>query len=96
MTVNEYSIILLTIAVSFGIAGISFQLMRLIGSVADSVKDFRKTIQNLGDLSTKLTEDYDHVSNGVKSLSDALGNLGNNVVNPVVNALSFLKRFKRK
>lgn len=94
MSVDEISKLLIIVALSFSIAGISYQLMRLIGSFADTVRDFRITVQNLGEVSTKLAEDYDFVSEQVKGFAGAVGGVGKNVINPLTNLFGFLKRFK--
>jgi len=94
MTIDDFSKLLLILVISFGVGGISFQLMRLIGGFADTIQDFRLTVKNLGDFTTKLNRDYDDVIKQVKGFANSIGNIGRNVIDPITNMLGFLKRFK--
>ncbi|MCA9383460.1 hypothetical protein KC909_03780 [Candidatus Dojkabacteria bacterium] len=94
MNIDDFVKILLVVSISFSIVGISYQIMRVLGGMADSIKDFRKTIQNTGTITDKVLADYDFVSDQIKGFASSVGRIGSNVIDPVVNLLSFLERFK--
>ena len=61
----------LLLAAAFSLAGISFQLMRLISSLRDNVNDLRKTVQNIGLLSDGLVEDHKSLREAISSFKKA-------------------------
>lgn len=96
MNVDDFAKILIVIAISFSIMGISWQTMRLVGVFADSFKDLRKVLQNMGVLSDKFLLDYDFVSSRLKTAVDTVSGFIANVVEPLSRIFSFLGKFKKK
>jgi hypothetical protein len=72
MTVDELLKIVVVVGVTFSIVGISWQIMRLISKLADTVQDTRRVVQNVGEVSDLAVEDYKSVRGIVKSV----GNIG--------------------
>jgi len=95
MNVDDFAKILLVIAVSISLLGISYQTMRLIGSTADSIKDLRKVLQNFGTLSDKFIVDYTYITDKLKNIVDTVGGFATNIVDPLKTIFSFVGKFKR-
>jgi hypothetical protein len=96
MNVDDFAKILIVIAISISLLGISYQTMRLIGSMADSIKDLRKVLQNFGLLSDKFLEDYAYITTKLKDLVDTLSGFATNVVDPLKQIFSFVGKLRRK
>jgi hypothetical protein len=95
MNVDDFAKILIIIAISISLLGISYQTMRLIGSMADSIKDLRKVLQNFGSLSDRFITDYTYITDKVKDIVDTAGGIATNIVEPLGKILSFASKFKR-
>jgi hypothetical protein len=95
MTVDEIAKLIFVLALSFAIAGIAWKLMGLIGELTFNLKEVRTIVRSAGEISRKLTADYDHISEQVKKLTAAIGKVGTNVIEPIVGLFSFLERFKK-
>lgn len=82
MSVDEFTKLILIFAIVFAIVGISWQLMRLIGKLADSVEDMRPTIKNVGKMSDQMVEDYKRISNLINSGVGFVTKLKENISGP--------------
>lgn len=72
MTVDDFLKIVIVVGVTFSIVGISWQIMRLVSKLADTVQDTRRVVQNVGEVSDLAVEDYRSVRGIIKSV----GNIG--------------------
>lgn len=96
MTVDDVAKLLIVSALSLSIVGLTYQTMRLIGSLADSIKDLRKVLQVAGDLSERLALDYDFISSRVKNTVDSVSGFASNILDPLSTIFGFMKGFKKK
>jgi len=94
MNIDDFLKSLLVASLCFSLVGISYQIMKLISNLGDSVGDFRKTIKNVSNMSEKVNRDYDFVMDQIKSFAESIGSIGRNVIDPITNMLGFLKRFE--
>lgn len=95
MEMNELSIFILIIAISFSVVGVSVQIMRILGTSNDAIKLSLESIRNLNRITTKITEDYSKASSNILALTEAISRIGTNIIDPVVGVFGFLNRFKR-
>jgi hypothetical protein len=96
MTIDEIIKIILAISVSFSIIGISIQIIRLLGTTNDSLKDLRPTIKNFNDLSEKVISDYDIISNAIHSSSKVVGGLYTNIIKPLADLMGLVTKYRNK
>ncbi|MBL8015452.1 MAG: hypothetical protein JNK26_04685 [Candidatus Doudnabacteria bacterium] len=96
MNVDDFVKILLAVSVAFAIVGIAFQIMRLIGKTADSVQDFRKTIQNVSSASDLMLEDYKKVRGLLTDVLDIISTFRQNILTPAKALLGFVKIPKKE
>lgn len=102
MNVDDFVKITLALSVAFSLVGISFQIMRLIGKLADSLQDLRKAIQNISNMSDMVLEDYMEVRTILRAVIDLVKNFRSQVIEPLsklggaVSALAGLMKFKGK
>jgi hypothetical protein len=95
MNIDDFVKILLAVSISFAIIGVSYQIMKLIGKLSNNLDEVNHSVGNLNKFSEKLLEDYDFISGEVKALTGAVGNIGRNIIDPIVNLFGFLKQFKK-
>lgn len=95
MNVDDFAKILIVIALSISLLGISYQIMRLIGVMADSFGDMRTIIKSFGELSEKFVADYDYLIAKVKNIVDTLSGVSTNIIAPLGKILGFVSKFKR-
>lgn len=58
MSIDDFTKILLAIAVSFAIVILAWGLFKILNNLAGSIQDFRKAIKNTSTLSDYVLEDY--------------------------------------
>lgn len=68
MDSDQISKLVLTFAVAFAIVLIAVGLFRILNNLAGSVRDFRKSIQNISSASDAMLEDYNAIRSSVKGL----------------------------
>ena len=83
MSVDEIVKLMIFIGITFSMIGVSFQIMRILGKFADMLGDLRKTIQNLGDLSTQMVDDYKMLSVAIRAISGGLTNINSGIIQPL-------------
>lgn len=96
MEINDIAKIILVVSLSFSLVGISIQIMRLMGTFNDSLKDLQEILRSFGKISGKLSEDYDQFSAHILTLTGAISKIGTDVIAPIVGLFSFLDRFNSK
>jgi hypothetical protein len=96
MEINDISKIILVVSLSFSLVGISIQIMRLMGTFNDSLKDLQEILRSFGKISQKLSEDYDQISAHILTLTGAISKIGTDVIAPAIGLFGFLDRFKSK
>jgi len=96
MEINDIAKIILVVSLSFSLVGISIQIMRLMGTFNDSLKDMQEILRSFGKISQKLSEDYDQFSAHLLTLTGAISKIGTDVIAPIVGLFSFLDRFNSK
>lgn len=95
MSVDDFSKLLLVIVFSISILGLTYQCMRLLGGLADSIKDLRQVLQAFGDLSDRFVEDYGFISRRLKNTVDSISNFANNIIDPLSSMFGFVKNFSK-
>lgn len=95
MTADDFAKLILVVSLAFALVGIAYQIMRLIGSMADNLSDLRKVTQTLGNLTEKFNDDYDFISEQVKNIVRSVSNFAKNVINPLSKGLGFISRFTK-
>lgn len=94
MEINDLAKIILVVALSFSVVGISIQIMRLLGTANDTIKLSHETIRNLNRITTKISDDYLALSDHILTLTQSISRIGTNVIDPIVGLFGFLDRFK--
>ncbi len=89
MVVDDIIKLLLAISVSISLVGISWQIARLIGKVADSLQDLRKALQNISTATDLFLEDYNDVRKVLRKVLNIFDNLGT-IAAPFAKFSSFL------
>lgn len=75
ISVDEILKIILVLAISFAIAGIAYQIMRLLSKLTSMIEEARPPIKNIGTLSDYLLQDYSDIRRYVKSFAAVAANL---------------------
>jgi hypothetical protein len=96
MSVDEIVKLMLAVAVSFAIIGIAWQLMRVIGKLADSIQDLRRTFQNVSKVSDMAVEDYETIRGGIKNVLGIFTNFNEGFLLPLKAIWNLFSRFKGK
>lgn len=98
MEVNDIVKLIVATGLTLSVVGISIQIMRLIGSLADNIKDLRQTVQNFGAITEGFVKEQamidsmlENVGSIIESIKDMINDMRVNVVNPAVKALGFIK-----
>lgn len=95
--------ILIKLIVAIGLTGcavgISIQLMKLLSAVTSNVKDFKKVVKNVGEITDNLIEEQDLLEEGVTTFVDigkkaqrTVDKVSDEIIDPLVQSLSFIKR----
>ncbi|MCA9379130.1 hypothetical protein KC640_01755 [Candidatus Dojkabacteria bacterium] len=79
MNVDDIVKLALVFAVTFAIVGISYQIMRVIGKLADTIQDLRRAAQNISNASDMVLEDYGKI----RGLLDRLLSIVENIAVPL-------------
>jgi hypothetical protein len=97
MTLNVDDIVklLLTFAVCFSIVGISWQLIRMLGQLVESVKESNLVIRDARDLLEKFVEDYDYFAGLIKSILESINGFARAVFVPLTGIFGFLKKIEK-
>lgn len=85
MNVDDFTKLLLAIAVSFAIVIISWGLFRILNNLAGSIQDIRKAIKNTSTLSDYLVEDYLRVREELYTILKGVKEFKSSFVDPVRN-----------
>lgn len=93
MTVDEVVKLIFFIGMTLSILGVSFQIMRIFGKLADMMEDIRPSIKNINDISSQATEDYKLMSKAIRTISTSVTDLNNNVIKPIADIGKVLKGF---
>lgn len=88
MDINQLIQFILAISVSIAIIAISLQIAVLLGSITGLIKDFRKPVQDVGQVTGLAVEDYKAVRNMIYSFKNAFSF--------VKSATSLLERFSKR
>jgi len=94
MSVDDFVKIILAVSVAFAIAGISFQIMRLLDKMTDLLKEASNPVKNISTLSDYLLEDYNEIRKVLRSTLNAIGSAGE--LFSSLKALSLFKGFIKK
>lgn len=94
MEINDIAKIILVVSVSFSLVGISIQIMRLMGTFNESLKDLQEILRSFGKISKKISEDYDQFSSHLLTLSSSISKIGTDVITPAVGLFSFLGKLR--
>ncbi len=70
MDINQVIQLVLAVSVSFAVVAISLQIAILVGSLSGMVKDARKPVQNVGELSDLALEDYKTIRRAIYSVKN--------------------------
>lgn len=96
MSVDDLVKLMLAAAVAFAIAGIAFQLMRLIGKLADSLQDLRRTWKNVSKVSDLAVEDYMSLRNGIRNITGIISNFNDGFLVPIKAILTLFNTVKKR
>jgi hypothetical protein len=72
VSIDDFLKIILTVSVSFGVFGISLQIMRLLSKVVDILELLKHPIENLSELSDSIVEDYNDIRNYLQMFKSAI------------------------
>jgi hypothetical protein len=93
LTVDDFVKLILVISVSFAIVIVAWQVARLLGAVTANLQDMRKILQNAGQLSDTMLQDYNRLREFVGSIKGVFSGFG--VVKEVVEKFTGLLNFGR-
>lgn len=96
MNIDDVIKLLLGLAVAFSLAGISFQIMRIISKATDMMQDLRKAVQNISTASDMMVEDYSEARKAIKGVIALLNNLNESVVEPITGLFKMFDKFTGK
>ena len=91
LAVDDIVKLLLTLAVCFSLVGISWQIIRLLGQLVDTVKEGNLVVRDSRDLLEKFIEDYDYLAELVKSILESINGFTKGVFGPLTKLFGFLK-----
>lgn len=94
LTTDDFVKIALTLAVVFSLVGISWQIMRILNGLVDTVKESNLILVLAHDFMEKFSEDYDFIIEQVKSVLDGVSGLSNSIFKPLANIFGFLKKLE--
>jgi len=94
LTVDDFVKLILSFALVFSIVGISWQIIRMLSNLTDTVKESNFIIRDGRDLLEKFVEDYDYFADLFKSILEAINGFVRAVFVPLTNIFSFLKTFE--
>lgn len=86
MTIDEFVKLALGLALSVAVLGIGIQIMRLLGTTNEILKDFRFGFSQLSLLLEKVNGDYDQISKVFRNITNPLGRITQNIMEPFTKA----------
>ena len=99
MDPKDVAILIVTVGFTISMVGISYQLMRLVGSVTDNINDFRRTVKNVGQITDRFVKEqemFDKVLADIVQISgsikEAVLNFRTRVIDPLIKMLGFVGR----
>lgn len=102
MSVDDTVKLIAVTGLTVSILGISVQLMRLIGELVNHVKELKRVSTNLGTITDgfvkeqkMLDEILENAGSIVSSVKNMIEKFRNDVVGPLVDILSVVKRVSR-
>ena len=90
-TVDDFVKLLLTFSVCFSIVGISWQLIKMLGNLTETVKESNFIVKDGRELLEKFVEDYDYFADLFKSILESVNGFTKAVFVPLTNIFGFLK-----
>ncbi len=94
ITTDDFVKIALTLSICFALVGIAVQIMRMMGSLNETIKESNLIIKLGHDFLEKFSEDYDYLIDQVKNILDAVGGVSESILVPLANIFGFLKKFE--
>jgi len=91
LSVDDFVKLLLTFAVCFSIVGISWQIIRMLGNLNETVKESNFIVKDSRALLEKFVEDYDYFADLIKSILESVNGFTKGVFGPLTNLFGFLK-----
>ncbi len=104
LNVDDLLKILLVGSISFSIAGISIQIMRLLGTTNSIMQDSRKIITEVNEILKSVKDDYKGIMLRVNGILDMVDDLKTDIIDPLYDltysaldkAKNFLGVLKKK
>ena len=94
ITTDDFVKIVLTLSVCFALVGIAIQIMRMMGSLNETIKEGNLIVKLGHDFLEKFSEDYDYLIDQVKNILDGVSGLSDAILVPLSNIFGFLKKFE--
>jgi len=91
LTVDDFVKILLTLAICFSLVGISWQIIKMLGQLIETVKESNIIIRDGRDLIEKLIEDYDYLAELIKSILESINGFTKGFFVPLTKLFGFLQ-----
>lgn len=92
MNIDEIVRLMLGSSLSFAIVAIGCALTRFILSGSSVIQDSRKSVQNIGDLSTALVQDYNNIRGIISRVAKLSSDVTAYIENPM-KIFNFASRF---
>lgn len=93
LTVDDLVKIILVLSVSFSLVGLAIQIMRLLSSLNETVKESNVIISLSSRLLEKVSLDYDYIIEQLKLILESVSGFTRGVFQPLTKLFSFLKKF---
>jgi hypothetical protein len=94
ITTDDFVKIALTLSICFALVGIAVQIMRMMGSMNETIKESNLIIKLGHDFLEKFSEDYDYIIDQVKNILDGVSGISEAILGPLANIFGFLKKFE--
>ncbi|MBD3362485.1 hypothetical protein GF362_02090 [Candidatus Dojkabacteria bacterium] len=78
-------------SLSVSILGISWQLMKLISKMTETLDEFKNTNNKINKLLDQFTEDYKGISAVIKSLTSSLDKINKKLLQPIIGLGNVVK-----
>lgn len=93
MSTDDIVKLVLVFSVAFSIVGISIQIIRIFNSFIQATRIVNAAFENIQELLSKVTGDYDAISSQIKMILDVLTKFTGTVVNPLNRVFSIFDKF---
>ena len=93
-SVDDFVKILLAVSVCFSLVGISWQVIKMLTQLTETVKESNLVIRDGRDLLEKFVEDYDYFAGLIKSILESINGFTRGVFVPITNIFGFLKNIE--